>query len=306
MKNFFKCLGVFFFICTTGIIPCEAKPFKHTLSIGSIFHNEADYMKEWIDYHKIVGVEHFFLYNNNSTDNYLSVLDPYIKAGLVDLIEWPSAQEGNEWINFCYTVQTNAYNDAIIRSRKISKWLALIDLDEFIIPVNYKTVSELLEDKYSDVAGLCVNWQCYGTSGIGRLNKDYPMIGQLVMKMEAHHPWNRFCKSIVQPLHVEYSISPHHCAYKKGHRAVVANLKKCTGEKSKAVEISDIRINHYWTRDESYFYNTKIARHQKWGNDVTNLLELASQMNSEFDGIMFRFLPKLCGNVPMIKPPSKK
>lgn len=42
---------------------------KHDyLSIGAIFKDEAPYLAEWIEFHRLVGVEHFFLYDNLSTD----------------------------------------------------------------------------------------------------------------------------------------------------------------------------------------------------------------------------------------------
>lgn len=51
---------------------------KIKLAICVIVKNEAPYMKEWIDYHRLVGVEKFYVYDNESTDSLLSVLAPYI------------------------------------------------------------------------------------------------------------------------------------------------------------------------------------------------------------------------------------
>ena len=48
-----------------------------------MFRNEAAYLKEWIEYHHLAGVEHFWLYNNNSTDQWQDVLQPYIDWGIV-------------------------------------------------------------------------------------------------------------------------------------------------------------------------------------------------------------------------------
>ena len=59
---------------------------QYKVSIGAIFKNEALYLKEWIEFHRIVGVEHFYLYNNNSDDNYREVLEPYIKRNIVTLV----------------------------------------------------------------------------------------------------------------------------------------------------------------------------------------------------------------------------
>src|ERR1700733_11023438 len=103
--------------------------YKYDLAICAIFQNEAPYIKEWIEYHKLVGVQHFYLFNNLSDDNYQDVLAPYVTSGEVDLIEWnyPS-RENKEW----KPIQRNAYKKGIQAATGKARWLALIDLDEFI------------------------------------------------------------------------------------------------------------------------------------------------------------------------------
>ena len=68
--------------------PKKIEP-KYQLAICSIFQNEAGYLKEWIEFHRLLGVEHFYLFNNLSTDNFHSVLAPYVKNKVITLIEWP-------------------------------------------------------------------------------------------------------------------------------------------------------------------------------------------------------------------------
>lgn len=80
---------------------------QYKVSIGAIFKNEALYLKEWIEFHRIVGVEHFYLYNNNSDDNYREVLEPYIKRNIVTLVDWPKNQ-----------AQIEAYKDCIHKYAK--------------------------------------------------------------------------------------------------------------------------------------------------------------------------------------------
>ncbi|GMO23401.1 MAG: hypothetical protein Ta2B_02600 [Termitinemataceae bacterium] len=43
--------------------------FERELSIVAIVKNEASYIKEWIEYHRLVGVDRFYIYDDNSTDN---------------------------------------------------------------------------------------------------------------------------------------------------------------------------------------------------------------------------------------------
>lgn len=54
---------------------------KYYFSICAIFKDESLSIKEWIEYHKLIGVEHFYLYNNNSTDSSVSILQEYVEEG---------------------------------------------------------------------------------------------------------------------------------------------------------------------------------------------------------------------------------
>ena len=56
----------------------DKRKMKYQVSLCLIFKNEAPFLKEWLDYHLTIGVSHFYLYNNNSDDNYLDVIKPYI------------------------------------------------------------------------------------------------------------------------------------------------------------------------------------------------------------------------------------
>ena len=76
-----------------------------SLYICAIFKNETPYLREFIELHRIVGVEKFILYQNNSSDDYHSVLDPYVAQGIVELIEW----------NIPVPSQSPAYADCINR-----------------------------------------------------------------------------------------------------------------------------------------------------------------------------------------------
>lgn len=59
------------------------------LSFVAIIKNEAHYIKEWIEFHKLVGVDRFYIYDNESTDNVKDVLKEYIDKGEVVYTYFP-------------------------------------------------------------------------------------------------------------------------------------------------------------------------------------------------------------------------
>lgn len=126
---------------------------KYNVAVCSIFKNEAVYLKEWIEFNHHIGVDHFYLYNNNSDDNYLEVLKPYIDSNLVTLEQWPENQK-----------QMEAYKDAIKKYSSETKWLGFIDIDEFIVPKNTNNLYDFLK-KFKDKGSVRIYWRIYGSSG---------------------------------------------------------------------------------------------------------------------------------------------
>lgn len=129
-------------------------PKKYHISICGCFKNEARFFKEWIEYHQMIGVEHFYLYNNNSDDNYQEVLQEYIDKGVVTLEQYPEVP-----------VQPGAYQHWYKTYRHETDWVTFLDMDEFYVPLKHDTLTGWLKthDRYPL---LLVYWKMFGTSGI--------------------------------------------------------------------------------------------------------------------------------------------
>lgn len=270
----------------------KVEAYKYKLAICAIFRDEARFLKEWIDYHRAVGVEHFWLYNNSSSDSYKKVLAPYIKAGIVELFQRPSKPEQENQQEYTYTIQCGAYNDALNRARKVSKWLALIDIDEFVVPVNDDSIVDVMENYFSDVSGLYINWIFYGSSGVKKIKKGEYLIEKLTHRAELSCENHTNGKCIVNPLHVVSCPNPHFCNYKDGKYHVDAGLYPC-GMRASGLFIDKIRINHYWTKDLKFMHDVKIPRVRKWGLPIEDVLHNDQILNVVEDHIMDRFVEKL-------------
>ncbi len=104
---------------------------KYFFCVGAIFKNEAHILKEWIEHYIFHGVEHFYLLNDKSSDNYKKILEPYIDKKLVTLYDI------DEKIYFGrQSVIYNKYLLPIIQEKK-TKWLLICDLDEFVWSTRY-------------------------------------------------------------------------------------------------------------------------------------------------------------------------
>lgn len=262
--------------------------YPYFLSVCAIFKDEAPFLKEWIEYNKLIGVQHFRLYNNDSEDNYLEVLSPYIKSGEVVLTDWPGH------VNWSKEIQATAILDAICHLQGVSKWLAIIDIDEFILPTEHPDLVSFLNE-YDSFGGVVINWQNYGTGWIQDLPKDKLMIETLRLKAIEDSWWNHPGKSIVKPDYVDTSRlawHPHTWHYLAPYIAVAPNKKEYVVG---PIDISKIRINHYVHRSENYFYNVKIpkkTRMEGWPDYAEDWHQACNKVVDK-ENYIYRFIPEL-------------
>jgi hypothetical protein len=121
--------------------------------IVCIVKDEAAYLEEWIAYHAAVGVDHFLIYDNGSTDGSAELLERYQNHGLVTRIDWPL--RGG---------QLGAYNHAIRFFGGAADWLAFYDVDEFLVPLLDDDIPTFLA-RFEDAAVVRVPRLEFGFSG---------------------------------------------------------------------------------------------------------------------------------------------
>lgn len=258
------------------------------IAITAIFRNEAPYLKEWIDFHRLVGVEKFYLFDNLSTDSFEQVLGPY--GDLIELTRWPLDHSNIiEWNE----IQCLAYERALHKAKGNVKWLAILDVDEFLFSP-HSTLAEMLAS-FEHVGGVCVNWQAFGTSSIPKIPSNRLLIETLNLKFPEQIGTNHHVKSIVRPERVASCDNPHYVIYESGYGQVTPDGTPFEGRLSPTIQIDRLRINHYTLRDEAYFRAQKIPRLQKWWNGA-NLTDWEAKYKASAqveDLAIHRFVPKL-------------
>lgn len=265
----------------TGQLDSQSLRFStkfFNLTIGAIFQNEARFLKEWIDFHIKIGVEYFYLFDHLSTDEPEKILEAY--KDKVHLTRWPlSCTNVYDWTE----VQCLAYERAIHWAKSHAKWMALLDVDEFLFSPNH-TLSDVLKE-FEPFGGVCVNWQVYGTSNVERIPDHQTMRETLILKAPQNHTTNRYIKSIVRPETVYELDNPHSAKYKEGFFQVNTKKERFEGALSPSVEVDLLRINHYTFRDEEYLKTAKLPRLQKWWGVSEEELKARAFLMNEIEDI---------------------
>ncbi len=272
----------FLFFCTT------LSAYDHQLAVVAIFRDEARFLREWIEYHRLVGVERFYLYNHLSQDDCTSVLQPYIDQGIV-VLEDVKSEPGNifRW----NALQVGAYNRTLKEVRGKVKWLAAIDIDEYILPIQPVKIPQILR-AYEKHAGLAINWLCFGTSYIEHIPDDQLIIENLLLHAPRDYTHNQYVKLFVRPERVLGFVGPHTCGVSGDEKIVTIDGKSLNKKKSSTIIHEKIRINHYWTKDEDHLNNVKLKR-KHMGRWLSVVTQAARVLNSESDTLITRYAPQL-------------
>ena len=211
------------------------------LSVVAVMKDELRNLPEWLDFHRRVGVEHFYLYDNNSTDGTWG----YFKDEEFEDVSYFKTD-----MDMC---QMACYYNALTAYRDQSKWMAFIDLDEFLFSPS-EDLKECLKD-FEQFPGIAVNEVFFGSNG----HETRPPGGVLLNYTKREKEINKHIKSIVQPPFTLCSAdNPHSFWYKQGG-AVNEKKEPCPGPFNEPASVDRLRINHYWVKSKEE-YERKLTR----------------------------------------------
>lgn len=199
------------------------------------------YLIEWLNHHHSLGVDHFFIYDNDSKVPITeSIKDIRFNSDIsVELAPGKSSSILN--------IQMQSYTKFLsdIQESRLPHYdrVAFIDEDEFIICEN-SSIKETLKN-YLSYPALGLSWKVFGSSGLINQTPE-PQMKKFTKHTGRYYEANINIKSIVNPYLVKAAINPHSFSY---HFGQCVNIHKIPIEGSFAYPVHQtIWINHYWTR----------------------------------------------------------
>lgn len=229
----------------------DAALFKYELAITVVIKNELLYIKEWIEYHLLAGVDHFYIYDNDSTDNIREFLQSYIDSGVVDYDVCPGRCS-----------QMLAFNNAIQKYKYDCKYMLFIDIDEFVFPHENKSILEIANDYFQNdpvVAGFSMNCLFFGSSGHEKADFSKDVVERFVHRSNTNFPGNKYLKTIINPRCVKLMQDPHNAVYYDGKCSIREDEKLVISPFAEPVVANKISINHYQIKSREEY----IIRHNK-------------------------------------------
>ena len=228
-----------------------------TLAMVAIVKNEADYLLEWIAFHRYVGFDQIHLADNASTDGTRALLRPLERAGVVSYTHWPLEQRA----------QFHWYNHAIRTLASATDYMAFLDADEFLYPRADTHVATQLQRllEPEDVGAVAVNWQIFGSAG-HRETRPGLVLERFTQGSRSTRRVNAHIKSVVKPARVARMWS-HAAVLQDGFRYLDVNGAAAafvdddpkSGRTQTVIE-GPLAVQHYAVKSEQEFREIKSRR----------------------------------------------
>jgi len=209
--------------------------------------DEAPYLAEYIEFHILQGFDHFIFYDNKSTDDTAEMMVPYIKAGLVELRQYPPhiTQRNNFWM----------MNHLCKEQEGLTKWLHFHAIDERIWSPGTSLVEAL--KPFERYAGVAVGWKLFNSNKKGK--KEPGLIIERFTS-ESEEP-NHHIKTIVQPgKAVGHAGCPHIFNYVPGNYCVDEYNNKVTSPWNKPSYPMQRFINHHYVTMSKEEFDVKMDK----------------------------------------------
>ena len=241
------------------------------------------YIREWLEYHFLVGVEHFFLYDMDGGQGLAGILEPYEDAGVVTCIPW-SHYEGTRLDRGGPLRQNKsslAHRHFVRHFRRRVRWAQKIDAEEFLYPLGGDDVIRPLQAfDHNRVRGIRVPRFNFGHNGHERRPRG--LVIESYLRREA-------TQSSLKDMANGEKLSGNYF-HRDAHRWSYSLHKRGTLVSPDHVET--LRINHYYTKSFEEFQirqnDQRTRRQTREQFDHRN-----RRRNDVDDDGMLRFAPEI-------------
>lgn len=202
----------------------------HEVAVHTMFRNQAARLAEWLEYHLLLGIEHFYLYDHGSTDDSYAVLRPYVERGLVTHIWWPFPPDPGANYD---TVQRVAMNHCLYKYGQYNDWIGYFDVDEFFQPGRGEDIPTFLR-RHADLENYPGGIRCRSWFFGGAAKTDVPCRGRLLIEdcfYRAGGPALGREKLFIAPRNVRAWLNIHSLTY---------------GPAWKEIAPEEARVAHFW------------------------------------------------------------
>ena len=247
----------------------ESPPFELTSSLYlvagvkgyvgacTVVRDDHDYIIEWVTHHLSLGIRPLYIYDHRSLPPLEQFLRPYISDGRVVLERFEADKDfGGS------SPQLYAYDDCLRRHGPQHRWLAFLDVDEFLMFRNSHPIQSLgaFLKEYEEFSALAVHWILFGSS-------DYEskplrsVLRSYTRCMPLRHTQHLFVKSIVNTRCTTHTTdSPHSFEHNCTAPAVRTDRSPIQGATASDAPVHDTLVIHHYATKSLEDFEMKVLK----------------------------------------------
>jgi hypothetical protein len=228
--------------------------YKYKICVVSMFKNESMIIDEWIQHYISEGIQHFYLIDNGSNDNYLEILNKYIEK--ITLV-----------IDDSNATQNVLFNKHFLDlSKKESEWIIICDIDEYIYSRNeYKTTLDYINNIPKNIEKIILPWKNFGNNNI--VNQPKCIVSSFTMcedtdgykERVSDQNWTGHCKCLFKTKNL-FGLEIHCSKLSLNNSLYFSDFSEVSNNKLYDLKSQNLHINHYQHMSLEYYTNVKMIR----------------------------------------------
>lgn len=225
---------------------------RYKLILIGIFKNESHILDEWIKHYLNMGVDKILLIDNGSTDDYINIIKKYNKNVILN-------KDNKKW------AQNELYEKYYLKYCKLSDWVLVADLDEFIYSKNgYAKITDYLDTIHDkNIGAIKIPWKMFGSNG--HIKQPASVTQNFTKRYYYENEIEINCKTITRGNLIR-NINQHESLIDEEYRKIMANNIEDTSyhcftkQSEEIIKNSFLNLNHYVIQSKTWFLNVKCTR----------------------------------------------
>jgi hypothetical protein len=228
------------------------------ITLGLVVKNESKYLKEWILYHRLIGVDNFSIYLHNNTDD---------SQGILEDLGVNFKNVSSEHLGF--EVKNKLYKEIIQEAN--TEFVCCLDIDEFIVMPEHDNIKNFLSSSLFDgFGGVVLHQNIFGSNDhqaspdglvIDNYTKRHPDnfdFPRNYPNFQQPHDLFKIIKTIVRRKSLKKVLDSHKYLT---HTPIVDENGQLYRKYTCNRPLSKIRLNHYFTKSlEDWTFKTNRPR----------------------------------------------
>ena len=254
-------------------------------TIVCLAKKEHDYIEEFVKYHLALGFKYIYLYDNEDTPTYETMLDKYKNS--VKIIHFPfnNYHTGVQYVILSHFIEHYLFKTDITH-------VAHIDIDEFIVLKKHENICDFINEYIvGDCHGIGMNWRFFGSSGRTEKTNEPNTIRFTMCQRDG----NRHIKTIFKKDNFITFNTCHNVVFSSGYTKSTNNTI-INGPFNHSIDFNIIQLNHYKCKTFPEFKYIRTRQRADIRGDINENIEEsfhAYNINEVEDLTAFNFYTKM-------------